>query len=270
MDGYFTNTILLPEDVYKGFESKSPNIDAWIKDGSISMFTDGEFAVEKAVVYAYDVLTKKQKYAFDFEKCQIPGACFPDEVKAGRLKADESYSFLVFGFPAYVSPTNHEELIQAEILIRLSLVDINGTPFLDYWIEPSLNEDLNTWLDERTDGKALLKMASVLLNAFYYIQTRMLREKQRIIKFQNREIERQNGEKSDNAKAKEQRKIKIGCIQYLYIHIDDPEREARVYQRRAEAWNVRGHYRHLKSGKRVFIRPYTKGKGRIKQIEYMV
>lgn len=31
-------------------------------------------------------------------------------------------------------------------------------------------------------------------------------------------------------------------------------------QRLTETWNVRGHYRHYKNGKKVYINPYTKGK----------
>ena len=40
--------------------------------------------------------------------------------------------------------------------------------------------------------------------------------------------------------------------------------------RRCEAWSVRGHYRHYKNGKVVFIAPYIKGKGRVKPKEYKV
>lgn len=34
-------------------------------------------------------------------------------------------------------------------------------------------------------------------------------------------------------------------------------------QRYIDAWNVRGHARHLQSGKVVYVRPHTKGKGRV-------
>lgn len=36
----------------------------------------------------------------------------------------------------------------------------------------------------------------------------------------------------------------------------------RAYTRSAECWNVRGHYRTLKSGKQIYIKPYKKGSGR--------
>lgn len=37
---------------------------------------------------------------------------------------------------------------------------------------------------------------------------------------------------------------------------------SRKYERIADCWDVRGHYRHYKSGKTVFIAPYEKGKDR--------
>jgi len=38
----------------------------------------------------------------------------------------------------------------------------------------------------------------------------------------------------------------------------------------AESWNVRGHFRTLKSGKKVFVKPYVKGKGRKIEKEYIL
>ena len=265
----FCSSILIPEHVYRNLTKAMPNVSEWVKDGSISMFTEWLLAVERAEVFAYNEVTKEQKFVFAFEKCAIPGSCFPDEVAKKRLNEDEAYSFLAFNFPVFQSPENHETTIQAEILIRMNIVEINGEPFLDYWIEPSLNDELNTWLDERPD-EALYKYATVLLGAFYYIQMRMLRDKERIVRFQTREIDRNIRETEAAEKNPTPHKIKIGCIQYMYLPVEDPEKATRSYNRHAEAWNVRGHYRTYKSGKRVFIRPYTKGKGRITQVEYVV
>lgn len=46
--------------------------------------------------------------------------------------------------------------------------------------------------------------------------------------------------------------------------------EERTFIRRCEAWMVRGHYRHYKSGKVVFIRSHIKGKGRLKDTRYII
>lgn len=44
----------------------------------------------------------------------------------------------------------------------------------------------------------------------------------------------------------------------------------RSFTRHCEAWGVRGHYRHYKNGKVVYIAPYQKGRGRLKQTTYKV
>ena len=53
----------------------------------------------------------------------------------------------------------------------------------------------------------------------------------------------------------------------VFTHVYD---NTRHYERRTEAWSVRGHYRHCKSGKVVFIPPFTKGKGEIKDKNYII
>lgn len=55
-------------------------------------------------------------------------------------------------------------------------------------------------------------------------------------------------------------------IQYVY----EPSNVHREFTRHCEAWNVRGHYRQYKSGKTIFIHPYTKGKGRLNQKQYFI
>lgn len=37
-----------------------------------------------------------------------------------------------------------------------------------------------------------------------------------------------------------------------------------------EAWEVKGHFRTLKSGKKTYVHPYTKGKGKVKDKEYRI
>lgn len=49
----------------------------------------------------------------------------------------------------------------------------------------------------------------------------------------------------------------------LTIDISDGADSKREFIRHCEAWMVRGHYRHYKSGKVVYISPYKKGKGKL-------
>ena len=57
-------------------------------------------------------------------------------------------------------------------------------------------------------------------------------------------------------------KTKISLHKGVEVFFDDSADSAlRNYTRRTEAWDVRGHYRHYKNGKTVFINGYSKGKG---------
>lgn len=37
-----------------------------------------------------------------------------------------------------------------------------------------------------------------------------------------------------------------------------------------DCWNVAGHIRHLANGKEIYIKPYTKGKGRLNNKIYII
>lgn len=50
--------------------------------------------------------------------------------------------------------------------------------------------------------------------------------------------------------------VDISGIKIRYVYIDVPKK---VYNRYVEGWHVRGHMRHYKSGKTVYIKPYYKG-----------
>lgn len=60
-------------------------------------------------------------------------------------------------------------------------------------------------------------------------------------------------------------RIKDISVRYIY----EPH-NMRKYNRHCEKWGVRGHYRHYKNGKVVFIKPYSKGKGLMKDTKYIL
>lgn len=76
-----------------------------------------------------------------------------------------------------------------------------------------------------------------------------------------------------NSKGKAQRNRNITRFkQVLKVNVNDEniktslESNERVYKQ--ESWTVRGHPRHLSSGKVVWIDPYIKGQGRHKPKDY--
>lgn len=58
------------------------------------------------------------------------------------------------------------------------------------------------------------------------------------------------------SKNNKNRIVKVTTTRYTFDHSKDSSRK---YERRTLAWNVRGHWRQLKSGKRIWISPYPKG-----------
>jgi hypothetical protein len=62
------------------------------------------------------------------------------------------------------------------------------------------------------------------------------------------------------------RVVKITSVQYSFDYSNEGAK--RAYQRHTESWKVRGHWRHYKNGKSVWIEPYTKGKGEIEPKTY--
>ncbi|PGO60643.1 hypothetical protein [Priestia megaterium] len=65
--------------------------------------------------------------------------------------------------------------------------------------------------------------------------------------------------KQKGKKAFSNTKNKITRISTTKYTFDFSNKETSNYERHAHAWTVRGHYRQLKSGKRVWIKPYVKG-----------
>lgn len=56
------------------------------------------------------------------------------------------------------------------------------------------------------------------------------------------------------------RRVKIQTVKYTFDYSEGSEK--RNYERSAELWTVRGHYRYYKkTGKRVWVKPYVKGEG---------
>ena len=56
-------------------------------------------------------------------------------------------------------------------------------------------------------------------------------------------------------------------IQYIYQKGPSNRTE---FVRHCEAWSVRGHFRHYKSGKTIYISPFQKGSGRLKDTTYKI
>jgi hypothetical protein len=76
-------------------------------------------------------------------------------------------------------------------------------------------------------------------------------------------INNKKKKKKNNGKnAKNNRTVKIKLQQYtVKVNSGVANSEKRKYEITMSKWNVRGHWRTLKDGRKVWVRPYTKGKG---------
>ena len=102
--------------------------------------------------------------------------------------------------------------------------------------------------------------AEFFLATYWFLVNRAILKKYKtVIKMGKRRHQIQEmGEK--RASSYNQKPIKIADgISYVWEY-ENP----RSFNRHCEAWGVRGHYRHYKNGKVVFIHPYIKGSGRLK------
>jgi hypothetical protein len=116
------------------------------------------------------------------------------------------------------------------------------------------------------DDSVLWHYVSKLILLNDRIQREGLKSKKRIIKLQSLEEDKPS---IVAKKAHIHHSSPIICLSggLKYQYLFDPVTK-KHYERHAEAWSVRGHYRRYKSGKEVFIKPYTKGSGKCSSPNY--
>lgn len=119
---------------------------------------------------------------------------------------------------------------------------------------------------EKFSEDYIAKIIKMFLWLLDYVQKKIKKEKHIIKRGLPNVTEIEEIEKNNKPYESQPIQIRDITIQYVY----DPHESARQYEKHCESWGVRGHYRHYKSGKVVFIQPYTKGKGRIKETVYQV
>lgn len=101
---------------------------------------------------------------------------------------------------------------------------------------------------DNTVAKCIRKFRALMLFAAYY------REEVERTKV----VERRSNPKKRNARKGSNRRM-LTVRRYM-IGSEVLSELPRRYERHTDSWGVRGHYRTYKSGKTVWVRPYTKGK----------
>ena len=116
----------------------------------------------------------------------------------------------------------------------------------------------------------LIDMVPAVLVLFAKIQNEALKSKKKVIRMIN-EVQKPPEEREKKERPKREfPKTPIFLSPGISFTVQNENAIPRGFQRHCEAWMVRGHYRHYKSGKTIFIAPYKKGSGRLKDTEYSV
>ena len=119
-------------------------------------------------------------------------------------------------------------------------------------IEPKIEVEYN---DFATDEDSFAgNLTNLILSTLDYIN----KPKEEVVITEKREVK-----KSKKGKKNKRNRGKTYIYKKVYKILDvKPNEEKRKYTRIAESWRVRGHWRKYKSGKKVWINGYSKGKGR--------
>lgn len=127
-------------------------------------------------------------------------------------------------------------------------------------------------LDHNATKQALQSSYKVLIEFLMYTH---LKQSNTNIKVSKKNPFASKGENVPQKPKKARRnvvKLSKGKAIYKYDEIDSEysNDNKRTYSRQTESWSVRGHYRTLKSGKRVWIKGYKKGNGDTKGKDYTI
>jgi hypothetical protein len=116
---------------------------------------------------------------------------------------------------------------------------------------------------DNTVAKCVRKFRSLMLFATYYHEE--VQRTKVVSRIEKPGKNRKSGKRS-NRRMLTVRKYMIG--EEVLSELPQPKRK---YEKHTESWGVRGHYRTLRSGKTVWVRPYTKGEnsGRIDREYYL-
>lgn len=123
-------------------------------------------------------------------------------------------------------------------------------------------------LDYRAQAD-IVKFAIPILCLFAKVQTDSFKSRKKIIRMVEEEESKpkQKAAATDNAPIKRKPILLSPGIRYTYQTVRGLPRS---FVRHCEAWTVRGHYRHYKSGRVSYIKPHIRGAGRIKDTTYSV
>lgn len=213
------------------------------------MWTSHEFAFSEGRVMAEE--RGKVTDCFMFQECEYSGDEEPEQGRTGFVF--QMYSGRVKAVTAFY--------------FNISLTTHEGEPCTDWYVEPYNDAAVEFFnaCEKSEDSLGYVLMAAI---PFDIIQRKAMEREARIRKITERTRAKAGGRPGSGASASSAVIPLSGGITWRYEYDPAEPHEPRRYARHAESWAVRGHYRHLRSGKVVYVRPHVKGGGRLKDTRY--
>lgn len=130
------------------------------------------------------------------------------------------------------------------------------------------------YLSKMANEKSAIATILIVFDAMAYISYK-LANKKTVYKKENIIKNKKSNNKNNNSSSR--KKVSVlneDKVVYLNISSSDSDflKQLRNYTRKTESWSVLGHYRQLKSGKKIWVSPHKKGskKAKIEPKKYIV
>lgn len=146
-----------------------------------------------------------------------------------------------------------------DILVCFSIRNVEGQACVDFYTELLNEDDLKEYTKDSPTDDWITHVGFQAFSIFDYVQRKAMKEKHKVVKTRRR------AESKAPAAAGEPRQTPIRIsseCSYTYVYEEKTEAFRHMS---CPVWSVRGHYRHYKSGRTVYIAPYQKGKDREKR-----
>lgn len=252
------NTVTIKSDIYhRYFDDK-----AFCKSAALQSLEymrryseTGEVAFYGVIVSADD--NSSQQIAFLANR-------YPTNEYTGT-----SYSVLV-AMPIYMKKSKQRTIgavLNYDVSVKGNLLDIyvdlpNGDDMkeINEEITTDFGDDINKWPTDILDKLQAKTVPIICL--FAKVQMSALKTSRKIQKAIRR-AQSKPMKFQPLGTPQKPNVIRLDEKMTLTIDISDVADSKREFIRHCEAWMVRGHYRHYKSGKAVYISPYKKGKGKL-------
>lgn len=177
----------------------------------------------------------------------------------------KKYGFLFSEFRLYVGDDVLFKVENDEDVFNIKYIDLKehvGEKFILSFFEyyEMLNDEIERRLNKKEDLEDLKdkKITKVLLlfDAVNYIVYKAMNQETILIEETKRKYTNSSG-KRNSASKKDIVYSLTDCVRKYAKHINHCKH---VFT--CEHWEVRGHYRHYKSGKVVYVKPFEKGKNK--------